>query len=264
MRLQVLSDLHLEFGEPGPPAADVDVIVLAGDIALGTGGIEWARTWAQGRAVIYIAGNHEFYGHSLPGLIDELQTAADGSGVSVLENDELVLGGVRFLGCTLWSDFDFAGRERRAESMALCARVVRDYHVIRDGAGRPITPAATRSLHLASREWLTGRLAQSFDGPTVVVTHHAPLALERPPSAVLSALAGAFSSDLTALISAEREALWIFGHTHRAADVTRHGARVLSNPRGYPNEPVDGFDPACCVTLTPTSGARASATVEDR
>jgi hypothetical protein len=183
-------------------------------------------------------------------LIDELRRAAAGSSVHVLENDELTLGGVRFLGCTLWSDFDFDGPEHRGEAMRLCERVVNDYEHITFGPGRRTLAARdTRMRHLSSRRWLGMRLAQPHSGPTVVVTHHAPLIRTRPPESVLRALAGAFASDVTDLMGADRVALWIFGHTHRTADLGIRGTRVISNPRGYPRQPVAGFDPARVIEL---------------
>jgi predicted phosphodiesterase len=250
VRVQVLSDLHLERAPFAPEGADADVVVLAGDVANGTGGVEWARIWARGRPVLYVAGNHEFYGHALPGLIEELRRAAAGSPVHVLENDEVILGRVRFLGCTLWSDFDFDGRERRADAMKLCERVVSDYELITFGPGRrALTARDTRLRHLSSRRWLASRIARPHEGPTVIITHHAPLIRTRPPSPQLRSLAGAFASDVTDLMGSERVALWIYGHTHRVADLEIRGTRILSNPRGYPQQPVAGFDPACVVEL---------------
>ncbi len=250
MRLHVLSDLHLERAPFTASAPDADVVILAGDIARGTDGVKWAREWSAGRPVIYIAGNHEFYGHSLPGLTQDLRDAAAGSSVHVLEDDEVLIGGVRFLACTLWSDFDFDGPEGRARSMALSERIVNDYREIEFGPqGRRLAPEDTRTIHLASRSWLADRLARSHDGPTVVVTHHAPLIQERPRAQLLRALAGAFASDVTELMGAERVALWIYGHTHRAADLELDGTHVISNPRGYPDEPVAGFDPAGVVEV---------------
>jgi predicted phosphodiesterase len=248
VRLHVLSDLHLERGPFRPPGVDADAIVLAGDIATGTRGVDWARRWARDRPVLYVAGNHEFYGHGMPGLIDQLRNAAAGSSVRVLENDEVILDGARFLGCTLWSDFDFDGPERRAGAMQLCEKVVNDYEQIRFGpTARALAARDTRMFHLSSRRWLAQRLAQPHDGPTVIVTHHAPLIRTRPPLAQLRAIAGAFASDLTDLMGADRVALWIFGHTHRVADLELRGTRILSNPRGYPQQPVAGFDPTCVV-----------------
>jgi predicted phosphodiesterase len=243
VRLHVLSDLHLEQSPFVPRDVDADAVILAGDIATGTRGVKWARV-TYDRPVLYLAGNHEFYGHALPGLVDELRAAAAGSWVQVLENDELILGGVRFLGCTLWSDFDFDGEERRAESMRLCELVVNDYEHIRFGREhRKLAARDTRSLHLSSRGWLAQRLAQPHDGPTVVLTHHAPLIRARPPTPPMRSLVGAFASDLTDLMGSDRVAVWIFGHTHQRADLEVRGTRVLSNPRGYPHQLVEGFDP---------------------
>jgi predicted phosphodiesterase len=260
VRLYILSDLHLERQSFTPLPVDADIIVLAGDIAVGTDGVEWARRWARGRPVLYVVGNHEFYGHAVAGLIDDLRRSAAGSSVHVLENDEVVIDGVRFLGCTLWSDFNFDGAERRAESMLICERVVNDYGRIESGTGgRPLTTENTRQLHLSSRGWLEQRLADRHPGPTVVVTHHAPLIRTRPSSPVLRALAGAFASDVTDLMHGDRVGLWIFGHTHRAADLELHGTRVVSNPKGYPHQPVAGFDPGCVIEVNGDGIARVAA-----
>jgi predicted phosphodiesterase len=248
--LHVLSDLHLEQEPLALPQLEADVVVLAGDVATGAKGIEWAQGWADGRPVLYVAGNHEFYGHACPGLLEQLRRTAAGSALRVLENEETIIGGARFLGCTLWTDFDFDGPERRVESMRLCERVVNDYKLIAfDPDNRTLGADDTRTLHLASRRWLEQRLAHPHDGPTVVITHHAPLIRSRPRSAMWRALAGAFASDLTQLMGGDRVDLWIFGHTHRAANLDVRGTRVVSNPRGYPHEPVVEFDPEYVVEL---------------
>jgi hypothetical protein len=212
--------------------------------------VQWARRWAGARPVVYVAGNHEFYGQAHPGLIADLRRAAAGSSVHVLEDDEVIVDGVRFLGCTLWSDFDFDGPEHREVSMRISQRAVNDYsQIMFNGGGRTLSAADTREAHLQSRQWLEERLARPFDGATVVVTHHAPLIRTRPSAALWRALAGAFVSDLTDLMGADRMALWIFGHTHRWADVDVRGTRVVSNPRGYPHEPVAQFDPGLVVDV---------------
>lgn len=115
-RLLVLSDLHVEFAPFVPDATvlqGVDAVVLAGDIHQGTRGIEWARKTFSSLPVIYVAGNHEFYGHHWDRLLDELRAAAELWDVHFLENDAVSLGGVRFLGCTLWSDFEYFGGRNR-------------------------------------------------------------------------------------------------------------------------------------------------------
>ncbi len=250
MRLHVLSDLHLEHAPFTPPQVDADVVVLAGDIAPGSAGVEWIQRELDGRPVLYVAGNHEFYGQDLPGLTAEMRSAADpGSALHVLENDEVVIDGVRFLGCSLWSDFDFAGAENRATSMRVCGRVVNDFKQIRvTGSDRTLQPQDTRAVHLESRAWLEARLSTPHPGPTVVITHHAPLIRERPDDRVLAAIGGAFASDLSPLMGGSVD-LWVFGHVHRSVDTNVNGTRVLSNQRGYPHEPVDGFDPELVVEV---------------
>jgi predicted phosphodiesterase len=239
-----------ELDGDGAGVPEADVIVLAGDTATGTRGVQWAQDRADGRPVLYVAGNHEFYGHAMPGLIDELREAAGDSTVHVLENDEVRLDGTRFLGCTLWSDFDFDGPERRERSMRVCARVVNDFSHIGFGtSGRSLAPEDARAIHLESRRWLADRLSEPFDGQTVVITHHAPLISGRPEQPAVRALAGAFASDVTELMGGDRVALWIYGHTHLPGDVEIRGTRVLSNPRGYPHQAVPEFDPRCVVEL---------------
>ena len=251
MRLHVLSDLHLEHSPFTVPEVDADVLVLAGDIAPGTAGIDWMRRQLDRRPIVYVAGNHEFYGHDLPGLLDRLRDAAIGTQIHVLENDALVIDGVRFLGCSLWSDFDYAGPENRAASMRVCERLVNDYKQIRASEpDRPLTAQDTLDLHVASRAWLATSLTSRHDGPTVVVTHHAPLIRRREQSnAVLDAIGGAFASDLSELMDGEAVDLWIFGHIHRTVDTEVNGTRALSNQRGYPHEPVSGFDPTLVVEV---------------
>lgn len=246
----MLSDLHLEHQPFAPVEVDADAVVLAGDLAPGTVGLEWMRRELAGRPVVYVAGNHEFYGHDLPGLIARLREAARGSEVYVLENDELVLGGVRFLGCSLWSDFALAGVENVAGSMRICERLVNDYkRIAASGLDRPLRAADTLERHRASRAWLARSLARTHDGPTVVVTHHAPLVREPPANPLLAAIGGAFASDLSELMDEQRVALWVFGHVHRCLDTTVAGTRVLSNQRGYPHEPVSAFDPGLVVEI---------------
>ncbi len=251
LRLHVLSDLHLEHAPFTPPQAAADVVVLAGDIAPGMAGIDWMRRELDGRTVVYVPGNHEFYGNHLSDLTDRLRAATEGSSIHVLERRELVIDGVRFLGCSLWSDFDYAGAEKRAESMRICARLVNDYkQILISDPHRALAPQDTRELHVASRAWLATRLAAPHDGPTVVVTHHAPLVRrEASRHPLLDAVAGAFASDLTELMDGELVPLWIFGHIHRSVDTEVNGTRVLSNQRGYPHEPVSGFDPGLVIEL---------------
>lgn len=145
MKIHLLSDLHTEFAPFDPPRTDADVVVLAGDTSRGTEGIALARAWFPGLPVLYVAGNHEYYGESFPRLNHKLRAAADEAGVLFMENREVVLGGVRFLGCTLWTDFElFGGRQ---ESMAAAQAVMNDFRLIRVD---PETAVSAPSTHAPS------------------------------------------------------------------------------------------------------------------
>ena len=96
MKLHILNDLHIEFEDFAQPTTDADVVILAGDIGVGMEGLNWAENRFPDRPVIYVPGNHEFYHHDIA-LIDELKTQAPDH-IRVLNDDQVIIGGVRFLG----------------------------------------------------------------------------------------------------------------------------------------------------------------------
>ncbi len=231
MRLNVLSDLHLSLGAMARPENDADVVILAGDIARPREAMAWASGFAK--PVLYVPGNHEFYGGSVAGTVEELRRLSAGTGVRVLDNDEAVIEGVRFLGTTLWTDFMlFGSGEKRAAAMQEAQRLMRDFSRIRVGEA-PFTPEASAALFAQHAAWLESRLAQPHEGPTVVVTHHAPSRSSIHPRFADSLLNACFVSDAERLIDGGRASLWIHGHTHDSFDYLVNGTRVLCNPRGY-------------------------------
>jgi predicted phosphodiesterase len=247
MKIHILSDLHCEFEPFHPPATDADVVVLAGDTCTGTSGLEMAREWFPDRPVVYVAGNHEYYRESTPRLQRKLAHAAHGSGVCYLENGSVVVDGVRFLACTLWTDFELFGE--RQNSMEAAQAIMNDFRLIRvDPAYSRFKPADARASHLSSLNWLVEQLDAPFDGPTVVVTHHAPSIRSVNPRYHDHPATPAYASDLEWLLDG-RAAAWIHGHTHVCLDYEVGGTRVLSNQRGYPEDPVEGFDPGLVVQV---------------
>jgi len=232
MRVRVLSDLHLEDAPFDPPAADADVVVLAGDIHNGAAGVEWAkRTFRQ--PVLYVAGNHEPFDAEFHATAAALRAAAAGSNVHVLDCDEAAIGGVRFLGCTLWTDFDLYGTAARDAAIEATRRIAPDFRVIAFGA-RAFAPDDWLALHRAHRAWLEERLTAPYPGATAVVTHFLPHPGSIAPRFAGHPLNPAFASRLESLVA--RPALWIHGHTHAASDYRVGSARVVCNPRGYARE----------------------------
>jgi len=246
MRLHVVSDLHAGFGAFDPPGTDADVLVLAGDVDVGVRGIELAKTWARGRPVLYVAGNHEFYGQAIPRHLRKMEEAAAGSPVRFLENREVALGGVRFLGCTLWTDFELFGE--RAVSAA-AQGVMNDFRQIRvEPQFRRLSPNDVMAMHHHSLRWLGERLDAPFAGPTVIVTHAAPSLRSVRPVHRRDPVTAAFASDLEWMLDG-RAGLWIHGHTHFCCDYELGGTRVVANQRGYPGEDTGGFDSAFVVEV---------------
>ena len=240
MKLHILSDLHLEFGDFVLPETDADVLILAGDIGIGADGIQWATAQTD-KPVIYVAGNHEYYNREYIETLDEMYRAAKDRGVHFLENDELVFGGVRFLGCTLWTDFAIYPPMSPAMAMTHARQRLNDFRLIQNGK-RLFTPEDSLQLHEESIAWLRQRLAVPFDGPTVVITHHAPSLKADHPQYGLNPLTPCFVSNLEHLMEGSRAALWIFGHTHSCHDIMVNGTRLISNQRGYVrHEEVVGF-----------------------
>ena len=237
MRLNVLSDLHLSFGSLPLPENDADVVVLAGDIARPKEAIAWASGFAK--PVLYVPGNHEFYGGSIAGTLAELKRLSAGSSIRVLDDEEATIEGVRFLGSTLWTDFGLAGEgENRAAAMREAQRFMRDFSRIRLGES-PFTPQASATLFAQHAAWLAARLAQPHPEPTVVITHHAPARGSIHPRFADSPLNACFVSDAEPLVAMSGASLWIHGHTHDSFDYFVNGTRVLCNPRGYAKDGVN-------------------------
>ncbi|MBI5910334.1 MAG: metallophosphoesterase family protein [Betaproteobacteria bacterium] len=234
MKLNILSDLHLSLGALEIPRNNADVVILAGDIARPKEAISWASGFAE--PVLYVAGNHEFYGGSIAGTADELKQLCAGTNIHVLDNDEVIIDGVRFLGTTLWTDFMLFGEgEKRTAAMRQALSFARDFSRIRIGEAAQVlfTPAASAALFNIQAGWLEGKLSEAHAGPTVVITHHAPSRMSIHPRFADSLLNACFVSAAERLIDASRARLWVHGHTHDSFDYLLNGTRVVCNPRGY-------------------------------
>lgn len=236
MRIRIHSDLHEEFRERFPPFdlphLPVDVTVLAGDIANGTDVLDVARRDCfAGSIKLIVPGNHEFYGNCVPRLRAALQDATRGSpDLIMLDEASIVIGGVRFIGATLWTDFQLYGPLGEATARRIATATMPDYRLIEIEPGRRMSVDDAQAMHASGRAFIERTLAEPFAGPTVCITHHAP-----HPNSIAARFADdpvnpAFISDLSALMRCD---LWIHGHTHNSFDYRIGRTRVLANPAGY-------------------------------
>lgn len=263
MKLLVYSDLHLECGAAfSPPAGalgEADVIVLAGDIDIGWHGVNLAPQVFPDKPIIYVAGNHEHWYGDYPHTVRRMRSAADSTDgqVRCLERSAVVIDGVRFLGTTLWTDFCLHAQDPE-DHVAIHASMadamqMPDYQVVHR-SGTLFGPEDSRREHLLSRAWLLASLRESFEGPTVVVTHHAPSPRSGLAHFARHPLGPCFSSKLPSDLFDGAD-LWIHGHMHSSSDYLHHSCRVVCNPRGapWPDEPgvFDNphFNPALIVEV---------------
>jgi Icc-related predicted phosphoesterase len=242
VRINYFSDIHLEFGALEAPDNDADFVIAAGDIGISTQGVEWLKT--LNKPVIYVAGNHEFYTHEYQQTLQLIRNRCAGSNVHFLENDCFIFQGVRFLGCTLWTDL-FVEGDKTAEALG---KTLNDFRRIQFD-GKPFDATQFSQLHQNSKAWLEQKLAQPFSGKTVVITHHAPSLWSWNDTAhALKKLA--YCNDMKPLLHEYEIAAWFHGHVHSQIDYRIAGARILCNPRGYVGSKVaPRFDPNRTVDI---------------
>lgn len=260
MRLLVLSDLHLEVWRDFAPRFDTaasqpDVVVLAGDIHTKARAPAWAAQIFPDTPVLYVSGNHEFYGEALDRMGETIRLeCAKYSNVHYLDCDEYVLKGVRFLGVTLWTDFLLFGSDLMRDVMMDAGRVMNDYQRIRVASAgyRKLRPLDTAQLHVEQRSWIERKLGESFPGPTVVISHMAPSRQSVVVEYASDPVSGAFASNLDELV--RLATVWIHGHTHTSLDYRVGQCRVVANPLGYMmrggHPENDNFDPKFIVELS--------------
>lgn len=258
MRLLIMSDLHNDMShfplevDGRRIDADADVIVLAGDIHEGSESAELARWTFPDKPIILVAGNHEFYDGHWNRTLQEIREKSRELGIHFLENDSVEIDGIRFLGCTLWTDFLLHSEKHRSASMEAADENLNDYYLIKldDESGDRFEPKHTIQRHQESAAWLEEQLAKGDPARTIVVTHHAPLGKSIPQYYQGNKLSPAFASHLPHLMG--RSKLWIHGHVHESVDYMEGGTRVVCNPRGYArhgrNEN-EGFNPSFIIEV---------------
>lgn len=261
-RFWAFSDLHQEWPENAwdpaahAPPGGFDVAVVAGDVHMPlTRSLVWLAERLPGVPVVYVPGNHDFWwdrGEERYTLADQMARSrelAARHGIHLLLDDAVVIGGTRFAGGTLWTDFRLGSFSLPHGMRSAQGRFgMVDYRRIRIGSRsrQRVEPEEILALHRATRAFIDATVAVPHEGPTVVVTHHAPHPDSLPgPHADMP---WCYASDLRDLIHARAPDLWVHGHVHHAADYLVGRTRIVCNPRGHADE-ASGFDPAKVMCL---------------
>ena len=243
MKLQIASDIHREFGHsPEVPDVGADVLVLAGDIGYADDEtIEWLRDDLAGRyeAVLYVPGNHEYYGKDLHRANRHMEEMAMYGEYEWMNNRAVKVGGRRFVGTPLWANFC-----HDPGSMFEAGRAISDFHRIRCGDD-PMTPGAMLDLH----DEAVAFLKKTVRPGDIVITHWPPTLEARHQGFPMDNIARYFSADIPEVVKSTRPDLWICGHTHYNVDFMFGETRILSNQGGYPHETLAGYDPGRIVEV---------------
>ncbi len=256
VRLWPISDLHLMKGEgwPAGQIPEADVAVVAGDVTEGlVDAVGWLGQHLRPHMrVVFVAGNHEYWGTVHGRARDQGKVAAGITGVDLLDGDAVVIEGVRFVGATLWTDYQLFGEPYRWACEQQARFAMADHQRISWSTQpwRRFRPEDARMLHDQAVRDLSRLMREPHDGPTVIVTHHAPHPNSLAKDQRAKLISGSYASDLAWLIEASGASLWVHGHTHRAVAYSIGGTRILSNPRGYGHErDAIGFQPLLTVEV---------------
>jgi predicted phosphodiesterase len=275
MRINLMSDLHLEFADLTLPGGDI--LILSGDLCEAKNikkamynkdmvllehedkdrrPDRWFRFLEEecGKyaEVIYVMGNHEHYGFqyqkTLPHIKEQLP-----DNIKLLENETHTIEDVVFVGATLWTDMnkgDALTRYHLSQSM-------NDYRQVTmfneaKSAYHRLTPEKTEADHWKSRNYIRETVEGNPTSKFVVVTHHSPSKLSIKPRYQGDHLMnGGYSSDLSEFILDNPQIkVWTHGHTHDFFDYVVGDTRIICNPRGYAGyeerslefDPAFGFD----------------------
>ena len=251
LNLRVLSDVHLGNGDLHRITAikqgDEDIVACSGDVSNdAVQSLEWLRFTFPDKRIVFVLGNHEYYGHSMAEAEYVAREIGRALSIDVLINDTVEIEGVKFIGTTLWSNFalyPFSGEV--IESMRQCERWINDFDRIAVNPDRKLSASYVRNmLWSPAHKFLTNALSDCDFYKTVVVTHFAPCSKSVAPRYEGDICTPYFVNRHDDLIPKAK--LWIHGHTHTAFDYTLDGARVICNPSGYSKEPVE-FNPDLIV-----------------
>lgn len=242
MKIQYMSDLHLEFPEnleyfknnPVEPVGDI--LILAGDIVSDderNNASEFFKDIeSKFKFIISTMGNHEFYSSEITYAYPSYKKNLAENHL-LLNNQSIVIENTKFIVSTLWSQVNPIHE-------AEISRRLHDYKYIKklvNGELQGLTVKDTNYYHKISREFIEQELKKDFEGKIVVVTHHLPsIECVIPKWRNVNVLSAFANENMDNVISDNKIDCWIFGHQHEYIDDHIGNTRIVSNPLGYSKE----------------------------
>ncbi len=242
MKIQYMSDLHLEFGDYFIPKVVGDVLVLAGDIHVGEDKTflyltECAKVFPH---VVYVHGNHELYKHDIWDFKKNIKDYIEPfDNIHILDDSKVEIGGISFIGGTMWSSVSDRTFSRMNDS-----RIIMD-----SSLSEPLSTSTVNSMFKNTMKYLLDEVPKFDASKTIIVTHHAPSFRSINTSRYgVDSMNDGYATEILKYFP--DKLTWIHGHTHHCVDYVYKGIRVLSNQRGYVNyEEVAQFDPEKIIEI---------------
>lgn len=266
LRAEVKHDMDLLW-YPMKKDDDLDTTyVIAGDIwldgrfihRLDSSGESWiSKISRQFKYVVLVLGNHDYWGCHLseePTKLKRLISDQGLANVFLLEKDVVVLDQVKFVGSTLWTDYN---RHDPFVMMTAESRAMnyKDYRFIKAGAGyRKVKAQDLYIAHQTAKSFIFRNATRDYsEQKVVVVTHMSPSyqsvkdQYRQPHWQDLNYL---YYSDLENQIFDDGQEIdfWFHGHMHHTKSYHIGHTNVILNSRGYANENTL-FDPILSIEL---------------
>lgn len=251
MKLKILSDLHTEGYNFIYERLDEDVLILAGDIGVGSKCIDWIKNLPKDLPIIFIPGNHEYYKYNFVEMNELFYKKFKNTNVHFLYNSEIIIDDVKFIGGPMWSNFELYGVTESYFAEKSSAIGIMDFHLIKTYGKfyeeRPWTTLDCKEEFNKFDKFVKFALKQPFEGKIVVISHFCPSRHSVHPRFQFSSITPLFASDCEHLMG--KANLWVHGHTHDSYDYNIEGTRIVCNPKGYGNENRNGFNPTLIVEI---------------
>lgn len=233
IKIQIISDLHLEFMTTLPDFLNKDFIkaeylFLAGDIGYpnypeyNSGLFYEFICWCCNnyKKIFFVMGNHESYTNDIENIKKSLRhISSEKSNFIFLEAGIISeLENYKVIGCTLWSIV-----EREAFNYMNDSKEIKY-------KSENIKRENILQFHREDKQWIKNNV----DSNTIVMTHHLPsynLVHNDFYNFDFERINSAYASHSDMLI--DKAKLWIFGHTHRKSDIILNKTRCICNPHGY-------------------------------